>query len=59
MIRTWGRVLSVEGGGGACVKMPRLNAFSTNVKTIDLKIFSTHDRTKKVKRKFNKNSRQR
>ena len=39
--------------------MPRFNAFSTNVKTIDLKIFSTHDRTKKVKRKFNKDSRER
>ena len=58
MIRTWGRVLSVEGGG-AWLKMPRFNAFSTNVKTIDLKLFSTHDRAKKFKRKFNKNSRER
>ena len=36
--------------------MNRINAFSKNVNSINLKIVSTHDGTKKIERKFNKHS---
>ena len=40
----------------ACVKMRRINAFSRNVNSINLKMFHTYGRIKKVERKFNKHS---
>ena len=49
MIRTRGRVLS---GEGTWVKIPKFNAFSRNVNTINLKKFE-------VERKFNKHSEER
>ena len=53
MTRTWGR--SFEWGG-AWVKIPRINAFSRNVNSTNLKIFPTHGGIFKFERKFNKHS---
>ena len=36
--------------------MPRFNAFSGNVKTVNLKIFPDYDRIYRFERKFNKHS---
>ena len=55
MIRTWGE-LWVGRGGDASVKMPRFNAFSRNVNTMNLKIFLTHGGVYNFERKFNKHS---
>ena len=41
-------------GEGALVKMHRLDAFSRNVKNVNLKKFSNHGQIYKFERKFNK-----
>ena len=45
--------------GGAWVKMLRINAFSKNVNSINLKILPTHGGIQKFERKFNKHSAER
>ena len=45
-----------DWGGGAWVKMPRFNAYFSNVNTINLNIFPTHGGIYKFVRKFNKHS---